>query len=105
MRKKEQAKLKFKTELCKNSLEGTCEFGSECVFAHGSDELCIKECFQFAQTGRCTYGKKCQFAHLEEPQTCENSNASSTRSSRRNSVDQTPAPLPIFIDLEGRNLF
>jgi hypothetical protein len=30
---------KYKTELCRNWMSGFCSFESQCVFAHGKDEL------------------------------------------------------------------
>lgn len=32
-------KEKYKTELCRNWLNGFCSFENKCVFAHGKDEL------------------------------------------------------------------
>ena len=71
----ESYKQKKKTELCKNwEMSGTCKFGSNCAFAHGKDELVIKNhvpqnyktkmCKQFHEDGYCPYGHRCQFLHL-----------------------------------------
>lgn len=67
------AGLKFKTELCRNWVEGTCEFQAKCSFAHGSEELRLplrlpekyktKTCRQFFEAGYCMYGGRCQFRH------------------------------------------
>ena len=32
-------KEKYKTELCRNWLNGSCSFDTKCVFAHGREEL------------------------------------------------------------------
>ena len=32
-------KEKYKTELCRNWLNGYCSFDNKCVFAHGKDDL------------------------------------------------------------------
>ena len=69
----------YKTELCKNWMEeGQCEFGDDCVYAHGRNELNkrnanphknykTKMCKQWHEStpGVCTYGVKCQFIHEE----------------------------------------
>ena len=94
-------KIKYKTELCKNFANGSCEFGSACAFAHGGEELRAgaKQCYQFAQYGHCTYGESCQFAHIEDASTsCSNS------SSRKSSMDLSNMRIPLFIDLERRNI-
>lgn len=67
------AGLKFKTELCRNWVEGTCEFQTKCSFAHGVEELRLplrlpekyktKACRQFFEAGYCMYGGRCQFRH------------------------------------------
>lgn len=73
-------KLHYKTELCRNWKElGSCEFGNECAYAHGYNELNsrrthihrnykTKMCKQWHETtpGNCTYGDKCQFIHDEK---------------------------------------
>lgn len=65
--------LKYKTELCRNWLEGGCEYQSKCSFAHGTEELRqpqtrsenyrSKACRQFFEAGYCMYGGRCQFRH------------------------------------------
>ena len=75
----ESFKLKFKTEICKFwQLNGTCEYGDTCSFAHGSHELKqrtdmhknykTKQCKRFHKDLYCPYGPRCQFLH-DEPQT------------------------------------
>ena len=64
---------KYKTELCKSFMENNfCQYGNKCRFAHGEDELVIKEknvnykkklCKSFFNEGFCTYGKRCNFQH------------------------------------------
>jgi len=65
---------KYKTEVCKYWAEkGFCEFGDQCAFAHGNNEIrqkChvssnykTKKCNQFHETGYCPYGMRCQFIH------------------------------------------
>lgn len=68
-------KQKRKTEPCKNFAKGKCNYGDDCAFAHGVDELRKKSHvasrYKLAQCqsyhgGRfyCQYGQRCQFAHL-----------------------------------------
>ena len=64
---------KYKTELCKTFMENNfCQYGNKCRFAHGDEELVIKEkinnykrklCKSFYNDGFCTYGIRCNFQH------------------------------------------
>ena len=66
---------KYKTELCKTYSEtGECPYGIKCRFAHGKEELFLKdnginykkiECKSFSELGFCTYGSRCSFKHDE----------------------------------------
>ncbi len=68
---------KFKTELCKNwENSGFCPYGIKCRFAHGKDEVQVKEieadpnyrakdCLNFFKFGFCNYGRRCCFRHDE----------------------------------------
>ena len=76
---KKKPKLKdfvvnFKTEICKYWEEhGECQFGENCAFAHGDNELRqrtkvltsfkAKLCLHFHTEGYCPYGRRCQFLH------------------------------------------
>ena len=66
----------FKTELCKNyKLYKYCNFGPNCFFAHGKNELRQKKnyhnfyktkiCKKFHDRGFCTYGQRCQYYHFK----------------------------------------
>lgn len=75
----ENFRINYKTEMCKNWIQtGECEFGAECAYAHGKDELkkkassihknyktkmCKK--WHVSTPGHCSYGDKCQFIHDE----------------------------------------
>ena len=73
---KKPVPIKYKTEICRNwENEGFCRFGTECIFAHGSQDLNrklavpsnykTKICKQFTEYPfYCPYGEKCQFLHL-----------------------------------------
>ena len=67
-------KIKYRTELCKNyECYGYCQFGDNCAYAHGIENLRskvtnttayrTKKCTQFFEQGYCPYGSRCQFAH------------------------------------------
>lgn len=76
---------RFKTEICRNYKEkGTCLYGDQCQFAHGRDELRMKDrhmnvsqdvvrhnkyktklCQKFWIAGYCAYGPRCNFIHNE----------------------------------------
>ncbi|CAJ1456228.1 unnamed protein product, partial [Effrenium voratum] len=67
---------KFKTQICKFYLEGTCFKGDECSYAHGEDQLQAgpatgessfktKICVYHLQ-GKCFRGEACSYAHSEE---------------------------------------
>lgn len=53
--------------------KGYCEYGDQCAFAHGNNEIRqkpnvssnykTKKCNQFHETGYCPYGVRCQFIH------------------------------------------
>lgn len=67
---------KFKTEMCKNwEKQGSCPYNNKCRFAHGKNELMIKEinasihkvkdCYTFFKYGYCLYGRRCCYRHDE----------------------------------------
>ena len=72
----EEGNPRFKTEICRNFKEkGTCLYGSQCQFAHGSDEMRdsgkqnkykTKLCQKYWIHGYCAYGARCNFLHNEE---------------------------------------
>lgn len=63
----------YKTELCESfTTKGICKYGNKCQFAHGLEELKLKErrsnfrtkpCVNWAKLGYCPYGKRCCFKH------------------------------------------
>ena len=67
---------KYKTELCKKfQSTGFCPYGNKCQFAHGKEELIIKNqgknykkrfCKSFHEKGYCPYGSRCNFRHDEK---------------------------------------
>lgn len=38
-RTKEDFQVKYKTEICRNFINGNCKFGDNCAFAHGYNEI------------------------------------------------------------------
>lgn len=56
----------FKTKLCKNFEEGFCQFGAECLFAHGEKDIIKQQrsepCW-FFNTDICT-NKLCPYEHV-----------------------------------------
>jgi hypothetical protein len=76
---------RFKTEICRNYKEkGSCLYGDLCQFAHGREELRMKDrhmnvsqdvvrhnkyktklCQKFWIAGYCAYGPRCNFIHNE----------------------------------------
>lgn len=67
-------KVLFYSKPCKYWTEkGYCEYGDQCAFAHGNNEIRqkpnissnykTKKCNQFHETGYCPYGVRCQFIH------------------------------------------
>jgi len=83
--REDPANPRFKTEICRNYKEkGTCLYGDQCQFAHGRDELRMKDrhmnvsqdvvrhnkyktklCQKFWIAGYCAYGPRCNFIHNE----------------------------------------
>ena len=80
----------YRTQICTRWMEGSCQYGDRCNFAHGEDQLRqfggpgggsrfggdiksrsndpayrTKLCTRWAQ-GSCQYGDRCMFAHGEE---------------------------------------
>ncbi|CAG9333733.1 unnamed protein product [Blepharisma stoltei] len=108
-------KAKYKTEMCKNWEIGCCEFGDQCAFAHGEAELRsktgiikkykTKKCKQFYEQGYCIYGGRCQFRHRDaSPETAESSPIPCKMPDKFSSIEVTKRRLPIFIDLESREI-
>ena len=79
-----QKNLKYKTRLCKHfDTPQGCSYGQKCQFAHGANELRLKEaelnpiiknqnnilnykivkCNNWERDGTCKYGALCTFAH------------------------------------------
>ena len=64
----------YKTEICRLFEDnGFCQFGDDCIFAHGSSELRplpkhpkykTEICRAFWELGQCSYGKRCNFLHV-----------------------------------------
>mmetsp|Transcript_8080 Transcript_8080/g.9205 ORF Transcript_8080/g.9205 Transcript_8080/m.9205 type:complete len:195 (-) Transcript_8080:299-883(-) len=70
MRRRHAAQL-FKTEICKFFLEGRCESGEACSYAHEKDEVRTKPdltrtsmCRKLLTHGACN-DERCRFAHSE----------------------------------------
>ena len=109
-------RVKYKTEICRNWELGSCEFGDNCAFAHGYEELRnklnmgsnykTKKCKQFHELGYCIYGNRCQFKHRDvSVDTASSSPKSSMHSIRKSSDDSTKKRLQIFIDIEKKGGF
>eukprot|EP00729_Bicosta_minor_P008458 gene8458-4406_t len=68
----------YKTEMCKKfltTINGFCQYGDKCQFAHGAEELRnrdrpekyqTKPCWNFTTTGNCRFGQNCSFQHNME---------------------------------------
>merc|ERR1719188_1009207 len=68
----------YKTELCTNyNLNGKCNFGNKCMFAHGIEDLRprlrselfkTQMCCDPARSGsrKCMYGRRCNYCHPGE---------------------------------------
>lgn len=73
---KQSTNSKYKTVLCTNLEEkGFCQFGEGCIYAHGVEELRVKnvptkyktiKCEQFSKNGKCKYGARCNFIHCDD---------------------------------------
>ena len=76
---KKKSGTRYKTEICKKWEAGFCEFGGNCAFAHGIQEMRgkyfykTKKCKQFFENGCCMFGNKCIFQHLESNSSGEGS--------------------------------
>ena len=46
---------KYKMELCKNFLKGSCPFGANCHFAHGTEELNRPDPIELVRDGKLLY--------------------------------------------------
>lgn len=87
----------FKTEMCRNFVKtGECQFGDDCHFAHGGDQLRAvdshpkhktSKCKFYFEKGVCPYGPKCHFLH-------ESSEVSSAGEQRDPSPVREESPLP-----------
>ena len=118
---------KYKTELCKNyELNGHCNWGDNCFFAHGKQELQsklvsnhfykTKICKRYHKLGFCPYGLRCQYFHFKDCQIHQELFDSLTKKltlglhdpgSRLNSVlertERVHKRLPLFNGICGRS--
>ncbi len=90
-------KTKLKTQLCREFEEqGKCDFGLQCDFAHGVEELRksnplfrTKPCRRYVQSGQCANGNNCNFIHTDNAKDSlngsERSSATSERTAERES--------------------
>ncbi|MED6120502.1 hypothetical protein PIB30_021365 [Stylosanthes scabra] len=102
-----QMESRYKTEVCRRFMAGSCGDGSKCRYAHGVSELrvrggCPKVCRMFSLYRNCSYGHKCRFLHhLHHPQpppeytpmqteTTSFTNASSSTLVETNANEQAP---------------
>ena len=105
-------RIKYKTEICRNWELGSCEFGNNCAFAHGYEELRnktstgnnykTKKCKQFHELGYCIYGNRCQFKHRDPSTDNILSSPKNNLLSRKSSEDSSKRRLQIFIELEKK---
>lgn len=63
----------YKTEMCRQYLNGFCKLESRCLFAHGEEELNSRQRPRKYKTipcnkppGQCPYGSRCLYIHSEE---------------------------------------
>jgi putative component of toxin-antitoxin plasmid stabilization module len=106
-------RVKYKTEICRNWELGTCEFGDNCAFAHGIEELRnkvnmglkykTKKCKQFHEQGVCQYGSRCQFKHRD---TADTTPVVSPKSVTACQVffESAKKRLRVFVEISQRNL-
>lgn len=101
-----EAQEKYKTEQCKNWVNGFCKYGKNCLFAHGVEEVRQKNlpgnyktkyCVNILREGYCKYGEKCQFKHQDREReplfSLYTENGPFFREIRK---------LPVFLDIERR---
>jgi hypothetical protein len=58
--------VKLKTQLCRKfMMQGTCNLGTKCNYAHGYSELreSPKLCRMFSSNRQCSFGNNCRFLH------------------------------------------
>ncbi|MED6143617.1 hypothetical protein PIB30_007557 [Stylosanthes scabra] len=104
---------RYKTEVCRRFMAGTCGLGSKCRYAHGVSELrvrggggCPRVCRIFSVYRNCSYGHKCRFLHHHpqppppppaeytamQTETTSCTNASSTTLETNGNEQQEPPP-------------
>jgi len=104
--REDPANPRFKTEICRNYKEkGTCLYGDLCQFAHGRDELRMKDrhmnvsqdvvrhnkyktklCQKFWIAGYCAYGSRCNFIHNENEREAYNDNYDANMGAKETSM-------------------
>ncbi|GBL97446.1 Protein TIS11 [Araneus ventricosus] len=90
----------YKTELCRKFLEGHCELGIKCQFAHGRNDMRsvarhpmykTRVCVNFLKFGYCRYADRCIFIHSANPTSSQPYNLGSDgETSPRSSYSSSP---------------
>lgn len=109
---------RFKTAICINfKMKGICPYGDLCQFAHGIEELRLrdpnkyktKHCPNYWIAGYCPYGPRCIFIH-QEKENRKSGEASSIAKKRAPSPSHKPmksnseSKLKAFSQLQGQEL-
>ncbi|KAK6109140.1 Zinc finger C-x8-C-x5-C-x3-H type (and similar) family protein [Brugia pahangi] len=100
----------YKTSLCKSFRENNiCQYGDECVFAHGEKELRLPPqahpkyktqlCNKFSVWNYCPYGARCQYIHqrVNEISKIGTNMLQTKKNTRRNSEKNLQRPSRCFI--------
>ncbi|XP_042347914.1 makorin, ring finger protein, 4 [Plectropomus leopardus] len=54
--------------ICRHFLNGSCRFGSRCIYRHEWPDILPSQICRYYQKGGCWYGDHCRYIHISQPE-------------------------------------